>query len=61
MKSFLTNPTEYILNMFGYSLEVKRSLILNHILSTTNNSWVKRIQDNGHIDQYRFSLYSTEE
>jgi len=49
------------LNLFGYTMKKKPSLILMHMLNTTHNGWAKRMQDNGHMENYRFHLYRPEE
>jgi hypothetical protein len=59
MKSFLTNPTEFFLNLFGYSMKKKPSLLFMSMMDTTNGNWVERMTFNGHIDRHVYRLYST--
>lgn len=57
MKQFLSNPLEYILNQLGYTMVKKNPLILDHMLRTTNNGWLKRMTDNNNLQNYKFNLY----
>jgi len=61
MKSFLKNPSEFFLNLLGYSMVKKPSMILGHMLDTTHNNWAQRMRDNGQLSNYELHLYSTEE
>lgn len=57
IKTFIKNPLEAFFNIFGYSVERKPSLLLNHIQSTTQDGWLRRMSNNNNINNYKYELY----
>lgn len=55
MKSFLNNPTEYFLNLFGYTMQRKPSLLLMSMLDFTHETYFEGIRRQGR--QYEFQKY----
>ena len=35
----------------------KKSLILEHMIRTTNNGWLRRMIDNNNLQNYKLDLY----
>lgn len=53
----MKDPVAFLLNLLGYEYR-KPSLLRMTMLQTTHGSWLQRISSNGHIEKYRYSLYT---
>lgn len=58
MKQFLSNPLEYTLNLMGYTMVKKKSLLLDHILRKTHNTWLEDLYDSNRIQAYQFKYWT---
>ena len=52
IKAFMSNPTEFILNRFGYTMKKKPTLLGNHIVDFTYSSWMKDVYNQGRVGNY---------
>jgi len=53
----MKDPITFLINLFGYEKR-KPSLLLFTMLETTYAGWVERMTYNGHIEKYKYNLYS---
>ena len=52
IKAFMSNPTEFILNRFGYTMKKKPTLLGMHIVGFTHSSWLEDVRDQGRMSVY---------
>lgn len=50
--SFLNNPLEYFLNLFGYTMQRKQSLLLMSMMDFTHENHWQGVQRQGRLGDY---------
>ena len=52
MYTFLRNPLESILNLFGLTMKHKPSPLADHIKDFTHSSWLKDVQNQNRLTDF---------
>jgi hypothetical protein len=53
MKTFLQNPIEFFLNLFGYTMNKKPSLLGMMIVDFTHESYFEGVQRQGRLTDFQ--------
>jgi hypothetical protein len=54
----MKDPITFILNLFGYKLNKKDSLLYMHIMDVTHENWLGTLTRKNQLDKYKYNLYT---
>lgn len=54
----MKDPITFLLLLFGKKINPKNSLLFHHMIDTTHGNWHYRMFNNGHIENYKYELYT---